>query len=99
MEIEISTKGRAKALFDAGTTTAIGIARGAGVSERTAYGIQKNSRKESVKKGNLIRREKNPKEHLRQFRKCFKGPKIGEGSGQAEAQLLLWGSAIKQLLQ
>jgi len=37
MEIEINSKIRAKALYDAGETTAIGISRGAGVSERIAY--------------------------------------------------------------
>jgi len=37
MEIEISPKARAKALYDAGSRSAISLAKGAGVCVRTAY--------------------------------------------------------------
>ena len=37
MQIEISPKAKAKAIFDSGQTKATVIARGAGVSERTAF--------------------------------------------------------------
>jgi len=60
MEIEIPLKLKAKAIFDSGQTKATAIARGAGVSERTAFRYLAEFKEEEpeISKNSQVRRKK-----------------------------------------